>query len=304
MDMSVVVSQMGILVLLMLVGVVCAKLGVTGPQFNKSVNGVVMNVLLVGTILSSALTSSQDMSGGKVMELIGLSVLMLVVSALAGVLTPKLLRIRGDDAGVAFFLVFLMNSVFVAFPVIEAVYGPDGVLYASMSNIPFNMLAYSVGVGAVRGGHERLELKKMITPPLVATVVAVVITLTGLRLPAILTQGITVLGRATVPMSMLVIGTSLGGVSFRTAMSDWRVYILSIIRLVVCPVLTWLVLSLFVRDPMTLGVFTILSSAPGPMLATVFAIQYGKNETFASQGVFISTILSALTMPLMIWLLL
>ncbi len=303
MDISVVLNQMGILVLIMLIGFICAKIKLTGPQFTKSCSAVVMNVLLVSTILSSAMQSDLSLSIGKVFGLMGVGTLMLAVSAAAGLAAPRLLGIKGDDRGLAFFMILLMNSVFVGYPVIEAVYGPEGVFYASLSNIPFNIVAYTVGVGAVRGWKGGLTLRSAVSPPLIATVVAVVIMLTRVQLPAVITDTCSTLGKATVPMCMLVIGTSLGGVSVRRAISDWRVYVLSFVRLLVCPVLTWLVLGLVVSDPMTLGVYTILAASPIAMLATVFAVQYGKNETFASEGVFISTVLSAVTMPLIVWLL-
>ena len=51
MDMTEVVSQMGILVFVMIVGFVCAKLGVTNSDSNKHLSNIVMNVLLVCTIL-------------------------------------------------------------------------------------------------------------------------------------------------------------------------------------------------------------------------------------------------------------
>ena len=62
--------------------------------------------------------------------------------------------------------------------------------------------------------------------------------------------------------------------------------------------------SLFVKDEMLLGVIVVLSSAPTAMIATIFAIEAGRDEGYASECVFIGTVLSAVTMPLMIWLLL
>lgn len=304
MDISLVITQMGILVLMMLLGFVCARCGITGQQFNKSVSAVSINVLLVATILGSAMNSTMGLSMGVTIELVGISTLMLVISGLVGLAMPRLLRVKGDDRGLVFFMVFLMNTVFVAFPVVEALYGADGLLMATVSNIPFNMLAYSVGAGAVRGEFKGLSLKKMIPPPLIATVIALIINLTGVKFPAVIVQTCTSLGRATVPMSMLVIGTSLGMVPIKSSLGNWRVYVISLVRLILCPIVTWLILGLFVKDKMILAVFTILASAPVPMLAAVFPIQYDKNESLGSQGIFISTLLSALTMPFVIWLLL
>ena len=79
---------------------------------------------------------------------------------------------------------------------------------------------------------------------------------------------------------------------------------MSLLRLIAAPLLTWLVLGLFVRDGLLMGVSVILAACPTAMIATALAIRAGKDEAYASQCVFVSTVLSAVTMPLMIWLLL
>lgn len=81
-------------------------------------------------------------------------------------------------------------------------------------------------------------------------------------------------------------------------------YAVAAVKLLAAPVLVWLVVRLFVTDELLLGVTVILASAPTAMLATLFAISADKDEGYASECVFIGTVLSAVTMPLMIWLLL
>ena len=128
--------------------------------------------------------------------------------------------------------------------------------------------------------------------------------MTGWKLPDTVVKCFDIIGGGTVPMSMLVVGASLGSISVREALSDWRVYAVSLLRLIAAPLLTWLVLGLFVRDGLLMGVSVILAACPTAMIATALAIRAGKDEAYASQCVFVSTVLSAVTMPLMIWLLL
>ncbi len=92
--------------------------------------------------------------------------------------------------------------------------------------------------------------------------------------------------------------------SVKEALSDWRVYAVCLLRLIISPLVVWLLLKPFVHDEMLLGVTVILTACPAAMIATIFAIRGGKDEAYASQCVFASTVLSAVTIPLMIWLLL
>lgn len=109
---------------------------------------------------------------------------------------------------------------------------------------------------------------------------------------------------ATVPLSMVVIGTSLAAVPVKKAISDWRVYVISFVRLLLIPTLTFFIMKALCRDPVIVGTVVILSSAPAAILVNIFSINFNKNEDFASKNVFISTVLSAITMPLIIslWL--
>ena len=106
----------------------------------------------------------------------------------------------------------------------------------------------------------------------------------------------------TMPLSMLIIGTSLGAISVRAALADWRVYAVSAARLLVCPLLTWLVLRPFVGGAL-LGIPVLLAACPSAMVVTALCLQYGRSDAFASKCIFLNTILSAVTIPLLIWLL-
>ncbi len=304
MDMSQVISQMGILVFIMVVGFICARLGVTGPEFNRRASGVVMNVLLVFTVLYSVMNTDMEMDIAGVGFTILVFVVMFVVLAALGWVTATVLKPGRERKGITFFAVTFANTVFLGFPVIEAIYGADGIFIAAISNIPFNFLAYTLGMGAVKGGKEGLSVKQALSPPLLASVAAVLLFLSGIEVPAFISSACGTLSGATIPMSMLIVGTSLGSVPLKKAAGNWRVYVVAAVKLLIAPVLVWLVVKLFVTDELLLGVTVILASAPTAMLATIFAIQAERDEGYASECVFIGTVLSAVTMPLIIWLLL
>lgn len=304
MDMTPVLTQMGILVFIMAVGFLCTKIGVTGPEFTRSGSKVVLNVLLVFTILDSVTSADMELS----LSAVGVDLLayfaLIFISAALGLLCAKLIGGRRDRSGIAAFAVAFSNTVFVGFPVIESIYGSEGILVATLSNVPFNLLVYTMGVAMINGSAKGMNVKNAISAPLVATIIAVAFFMTGIKLPDPVVQCFDIIGGGTVPMSMLVVGASLGSISVKQALSDWRVYVVSFVRLIVSPLVTWLVLRLFIHDEMLLGVSVILAACPTAMIATALAIRGSRDEAYASQIIFVSTVLSAVTMPLMIWLLL
>ncbi len=304
MDMSVVLTQMGILVFIMVVGFVCAKLKITGPEFNKYSSSLVMNVLLVFTILHSFTSTDMEMSFSQIAVAVGAFTALLAISFVLGLVIAKILKYKGDQKGLAISLVFFPNTAFIAFPLIEAIYGAEGLLVASLANIPFNLLLYTVGTSLVSGSGEGMNLKSALSAPFVATVAAVIFFLSGLKLPDSVVQAFGTLGRATAPMSMLIVGTSLGGVALNKVFTNWRVYVLSFARLIISPILVWFLLKWFIADKMLMDILIIVAAAPAAMMLSIFAITYEKDEVLASQSVFISTVFCAATMPLIMWLLL
>lgn len=305
MEISSVLAKMAMLVLLMLVGYLCAKLHITGPEFNQRVNPIVINVLLPTTIINSVINVETTLSGAIILEYIGVMTLMLLILLVISFLTPKLMR-AGDESGVLFSVLAFPNNAFVGFPVVQAVFGTQAVFYASLSNIPFNIILYTIGTAQLRssGEKQKFNWRQLLTTPLIATFIAVLLFLTHLHIPTVIADTFSTLSAATTPMSMIVIGTSLGSIPLKKAFGSWRVYAASFVRLLVCPIVVWALLKLFIADPMLLGIAVLLAACPTAMIIAVLCLQYGKDETLASEVIFMSTVFSAATIPLLIWLLL
>ncbi|NLC73589.1 MAG: AEC family transporter [Ruminococcaceae bacterium] len=302
--MNETLTQMGLLVCMMLVGVISARLKLTDNVFNKSNSPVVMNVLLSFTIFNATINTNANIGIAQLGRIILFQTISLIICMLMGMAVAKLMRLKGAEKGLAQFMITMPNTAFVAFPVIYSVYSSTGLFYASLTNIPFNIVAYTIGVAMVSGNIKQMRFRQILSFPLVVALFSVIVFLSGVKVPEFIKKFSFTMSQATVPMSMLIVGTSLGTVSLKNALADWRVYILSFVRLIVCPLVIWFVMRYFITDPILLGVLVILASAPGAMLLTIFAVQYDRDEGFASKCVFISTIFSAATMPLMIWLLL
>ena len=301
MEIGPILSKMAVMVLLMLVGYLCSALHITGPEFNRRANPVVINVFLIATILNAVIAAEERVSGLVLAEYLGVMALMFALSMLVAEVAVRVLPVPRESRGVLWCLIAFSNNAFIGFPLAAAIYGEQAVFYASISNIPFNVILYTVGVAKLQGtGGQTREWKKIITPPLVATLVAAVLYLTHLTIPAVLADTVDTMAGATIPLSMLIIGTSLGGVSVKDVFSSPMVYVVSFIRLILVPVFVWAVLHLFVPDAMMLGIPVLLIACPSAMIITVLCLQYGKDDVFSSQVIFLSTLLSAATIPALV----
>lgn len=293
------------MVLMMLIGYISAKLKITGPEFNQYASTLMTGVLLPATILKSSIGVETTVSNGEVFYILLLYFVMMGVAYVIAKLTSKLLPADARESGVILCLVMYMNVVYIGFPMAETVYGSEASFYACLSCMPFNALVFSAGAVTLRGsGKAELSLGFLKNPALIATVVGIVLFLLRVPVPEVISGTVSSIAGATVPISMIILGTSLAGVDLKSAFSDWRIYVVSLIRLIICPIAVYFIVGLLTDNEMVLGTITILSATPAAVLLTAMSIQYGVDEKLASKGIFVSTLMSAVTLPFIVWLLL
>ena len=300
--MIVLIEKMALLVMLLALGYLCARLKLVGPEFNKGLSKLVINVFLAGMILSSVINKKLEMTGGDVAFGLLMMTLSMLICVGIGWLSPTLLRIKDGDKGMYRILAAFMNNGFMGFPLVAAVYGENTVFFASLSNIPFNLLLYTVGVMLLQKGDKntKFSIKSVINVPIVATLIAVVIFIFEIPMPKLVDDVADTLSAATVPLSMMCVGLSLGSVSLKEALLQPRLYGISLVRLLICPLAVWLVLRIFITNPVILGTIVLLSACPSAIICTILGIQYGRDGVESSEAIFISTMLSMITIPLLI----
>ena len=301
-----VLNEMLMMMLLLLVGVAVAKTGVVDGETNRRLTRFALVVPQSAVILSSAINMQMEMTPGEVLAVLGASVVMYVLLVALGLLAPRLYRIGAADRGLFSFLAIFGNVAYMGFPLVRALFGSDAVFYAALLNIPFNCLTYTLGVHLVSGGTEkgRLDWRQLVNPPLVSSVLAIAIIFLPISWPSPVSRAVETLGDMILPLSMIIIGASLGSQKLRDVLGDWRVYAYAPIKLIAAPVLLWAVMRLLVRDQLLLNVITLVGATPSAAMAAMLSIQYGGDEKTASRAIFVSTVLSVVTIPVICWLLL
>ena len=203
--MIVLFEKMAMLVILLALGYLCARMKLVGPEFNKGLSKLVMNLFLVGMILSSVINKDMELSGSEALTGFLMLTLMVLICLGIGFISPTVLRIKNGDRGMYRMLVSFMNNGFMGFPLVAAIYGEGAVFFASLSNIPFNLLLYSVGAMFLRedGQGEKFKLKDAINTPMIATLIAVIIFVFKIPMPTLIDDTVDTIAAATVPLSMI-----------------------------------------------------------------------------------------------------
>jgi len=191
------------------------------------------------------------------------------------------------------------NAGFLGNPIIEGLYGSQGLLYASVYLIPLRVLMWSLGVACFSGQRGKGVVRKVLTHPcIVAVGIGLVLMLTQIPLPAWLRKPVEMVGNCNTALSLLVIGGVLGELNVSTLFSRQTV-LYCIVRLLLIPLLVLGGCLAVHTEPLVTQVAVILSGMPTPLTTAMLAAQHGKDEPFAVSLVFLSTIGSMATIPML-----
>lgn len=306
MDLSALLTKMVIFVVLMVIGYIGARTKLLNGEFTKAASKLTLNVFMSATIINSVIANPPQLSGGELAEVMLACCVSIGLGYLLSALMVRLLPFNRERKPLMELLISVTNTMFIGVPVAEPVFGSQAVFYIAMSCIPFNVLLYTYGVWRMNQSGERvkLHLKDMVCVPLIATVAALLIFVLDIPVPAVAKELCSTLSAATMPMSMLVIGSSLGRVSLLDAFKEKSLYFVSLVRLVLVPLLTLPVLRLITADPVLLGAMVIIAGCPSGIVVTVLAIQYGRDAEYTSKGILLNTVLSMVTLPALVYFLL
>ncbi len=305
MSLSVIFSQMAMLFIVVAVGFAANKFNIITADSSKLLSKLVLNIAMPCTILSSVLGGNATASGSDAVVFLLLAFAFFALMFLVSVPIPKLLHAPREDRGLYRFMTVFGNVGFMGFPIITTLFGAGAAFYVTLFNIAFSLLCFSAGILLVSGGHGgKINFRLLINPTMIVSILTVIIFYTKPLVPAIINDTVGLISQLTTPTAMLVIGSTLAVVPFREVFSEWRLYPLTLLKLIAVPVVVFFLLRLVTSDPLTLGVLTVLSAMPVASNATMLSLEYGGNEKLASKGVFITTLISVITIPLIVSLLL
>lgn len=300
MSMATLLGKMVVFVVLMVTGYICARSNFAGKEFTRDASKLVINVFMCATIINSVLGLETRLTGRDLMTVLLVMTATILICYAVAAIACRTLPIEAERRPIFEQHIAVMNSMFIALPVLSELYGPQAVFYCSLSNIPYNLILYSYGTARLRkdGGS---NLRDIISVPLVSSLVALVLFLIRPPVPGVVKDVFSTAANATMPLSMLVVGSSLGSVSLLDSFRDWRLYIAAALRLLLCPLLVRLAAGLITTDPILLAAAVMVAAAPTGIIVTVLSLQYGRDAVFASEGVLLTTCLSMVTIPVVIY---
>lgn len=306
---TTVISNIFILFALMGVGYLLGWRRVLPETAAKELATILMEVSLPAMILSSMQSGANPELLKSGLWLIALCLLMIGLSLALSWQAARLLRVPPGKRGVWSFAAALPNNGFMGFPVVYAAYGDEGLFLAVLLNLVFSLVFYSLGVKLLcrDSAHPgQVRWRKILTSsPNLALALGLTLLLLELALPAPVLAIVNYLGDMTVPLSMLLIGLSLSHGKPSALFRDRHAFSAALVRLVVLPLLC---LGITLILPVPIGdlapkVLVLICAMPTAAICLIFAQQYDCDAELAGKAIFLSCLLSVITIPLILLLL-
>lgn len=301
MDFLYIVTQMLMLFGIIVVGYFAARRGVWVTEMNRNLSIFVLTITAPCLILSSVMGEGLVFSGEEIGQLILVSLLNYVILIGGAYLVSAIWHTGPAREGILRFSLSFGNVTFIGFPVLLAIFGEKAVFYGAVLTIPFNILMFTIGIEFVRGGKgvwQAFRPKLIFSPCVIAAVAAVVIALLKIQTPAPVAQWFHLLGDMTVPTALLIIGASLTSIPLRAMAGNRFVYTVAALKLGVIPLIVLATFRLLGISPEVTSVAVVLTAMPVGVNGVMFCLRYGKDERLMAQGIFITTLLSVATIPL------
>lgn len=288
-----VIKQLGIMAIIVLAGFIFAKAFKVGDKEQKFLSKMLLYFINPCLVFSSF---NREFSILKLQQLgfvVLVSIIVYAIMILIAIITSKNVI---DRLAVVF-----TNCGFVGIPLINGVFGSEGVFYLLGFLTVFNVLLWTWGCYQMCGS---INLKKIITNPnIIAVILGLFFYCMPFNLPEFILKPVNMIGEMNTATAMILIGVLFANFKFDST-QIWSLVRCILVRLVLCSVVNMFFLfgvyKIFgtMQDcRMMLFVILICSMCPSATSVPSLSVIYEKDTSYASLLVSVSSIVCMLTVP-------
>lgn len=300
----VVLNQIGMFILLIAVGVLTVRLDILDEASLRRLSQLIMKVLLPSYIFVNTAEGATRAGLAQSLLAVPLTAIMYVLLFLLARLLVKCFRLSGDRQKVFHAITIFGNVGFMGIPLVVELYPQTALLYVSLFTILDQSLFWTYGVeqtkpvSAEKTSFSLRRLKKLISPALVAILLATALVLLDLKLPAVLSSTFSKIGAASMPLSLIYIGGMLSMTDVRKVLRCGELYGEIVLKMLVLPVLFYLGMRLFSVPQDLAGTMAFLSGLPAINMVAMLAKNNGSDGEYAVCAVMMTTLACLITLPL------
>ena len=273
-----------------------------GDQFWPGAEQIVYYILFPALLFSSSATASWEFYSVASMVWATLAA-MFIMSGLLLLLRPKLTK--KDTSFTSIFQGSVRFTTYIGLATAFSLFGEEGLYLAAVLItvlIPLvNILSVMVLVrygGKQEGGWQWIFTTVIKNPLVLACLAGMALNLLGIKLPEMVGNFTSILGKGSLPLGLLAVGASLQFSHIKKTGPE--IVYACLLKLLLLPVLMWLCCSLMGVDSLSTSVAVLFAALPGSPLSYILAKQLGGDTRLMSSIIAVQTGASMISLPIII----
>ena len=211
-------------------------------------------------------------------------------------------RLEDSEKRVFVTLAVFANTGFVGIPLMQSLLGARGLLLAATYNLVYNIFFYTYGIHLIsKKRHTPIQI--IFNPVSVASVASLILFVIPWRMPQFLTHTLHTIGDMNIPLSMILLGSTLATVDVKKLFADLKSYIVAILRLAVFPLIMLLAVLIVRRfvaiSPETMITLVLMTALPSGTMNVIYSEKHNCAPKFTARTVVLTLILMAISLPLL-----
>ncbi|MBU4376530.1 MAG: AEC family transporter [Candidatus Omnitrophica bacterium] len=306
---SQVLSKVSVLFVFLIIGAIARYKGLLNEEFNKSLAKLVLMITLPVLYFYSLATQFTLELFKTIWPLPVFAVCFVLLAYLLAKFFSRFVELGPKERATFIYLSTFTNCGFLAIPIANMLYGTEGVMRVVFFNIGFNILYWTLGVWTLRASNDTIpsenngmksSLKNLVNSGTIGLLCGIIVGALAIKLPPFIMDASSMLGAATIPIALLVVGSIMGKGNIREIYAQKGALSLIVLcKLVIMPAFAIFITGFFGSlDPLTRAIIILQAAMPSASTTPIFTTRFGGDSKLASIGVFVTTISSIITIPI------
>ena len=283
-------------------GVILRQKRLLDERTHSTLTEILLSAILPFAVLSSSQYEYSYETLKAIIAVGGASMLYYLCTLIAlRILTFKS-KLEDSEKRVFVTLSVFANTGFVGIPLMQGLLGARGLLLAATYNLVYNIFFYTYGIHLIsKKRHTPIQI--IFNPVSVASVVSLILFVVPWRMPQFITNTLHTVGDMNIPLSMILLGSTLATVDVKKLFVDIKSYVVALLRLAVFPLIMLLavliVRKFVVISPETMITLVLMTALPSGTMNVIYAEKNNCAPKFTARTVVLTLIFMVLTLPLL-----
>lgn len=293
-----------ILFTLIFIGWVLSKKGLLTDEVKVFLNKVIVTICIPALTISNLFTSfSREFLTSSLKVLMVIAIFSVIIIIIVRIII-SVFKIDKNRAGIFTAMSVVSNIMFFGLPIILSLYGESSVPYVLCYYMINTAVFWSICVPMIKkesghAGDDSLyaNIKNILNVPFMTIIVSSLLIYNNIGLPDLVINVSRQLSNMVTPLACIVIGRIIYDIDFKAFNIDRATIVVIVTKLVLSPIIMFIVLSFFDLPIIAVKVLTILAAMPIMMQVAITTDLYEGDSLYATTGVALTTLLTLLTAP-------